>query len=49
MVELTKHIVQMVSKYIEDGKKIKIIHMNKLHDKFRHFDFIEYAQEDHND
>ena len=42
-------IVQIVSKDIENGKRIKIIHMNTLHDKFPDFDFGEDAREDHND
>ena len=41
-------IVQIVSKDIENGKRIKIIHMNTLHDKFPDFDFGEDAREDHN-
>ena len=42
-------VVQIVSKDIENGKRIKIIHMNTLHDKFPDFDFGEDAREDHND
>ena len=42
-------IVQIVSKDIENGKKIKVIHMNALHDRFPYFDFGEDAREDHND
>ena len=41
--------MQIVSKDIENGKRIKIIHMNTLHDKFPDFDFGEDAREDHND
>ena len=42
-------IMQIVSKDIENGKKIKIMHMNTLHDKFADFDFGNDAREDHND
>ena len=42
-------IVQIVSENIENGQRIKIIHMNTLHDKFPDFDFGEDAREDHND
>ena len=42
-------IVQIVSKDIENGKKVKIIHMNMLYDSFPDFDFGEDVQEDHND
>ena len=42
-------IVQIVSKDIENGKKIKIMHMNILHDRFPDFDFGEDAREDHKD
>ena len=42
-------IVQIVSKDIENGKKIKVIHMNALHDRFPDFDFREDEREDHND
>ena len=41
-------IVQIVSKNIENGKRIKIIHMNTLHDKFPDFEFGEDAREGHN-
>ena len=41
--------MQIVSKDIENGKKIKIMHMNMLHDRFPDFDFREDAWEDHND
>ena len=36
-------IMQIVSKDIENGKKIKIMHMNTLHDRFPDFDFREDA------
>ena len=36
-------IMQIVSKDIENGKKIKIMHMNMLHDRFPDFDFREDA------
>ena len=42
-------IVQIASKDIKNGKKIKIMHMNTLHDRFRDFNFGEDAREDHND
>ena len=42
-------IAQIVSKNIENGKKIKIMHTNTLHDKFADFDFRNDAREDHND
>ena len=54
MVELTKHIqengiVQIFNKDIKNGKKIKVMNMNTLDDRFQDFDFEEDAQEDHND
>ena len=42
-------IVQIVSKDIGNGKKIKIIHMNTLHGRFPDFDFGEDAREGLND
>ena len=42
-------ILQIVSKDVENGKKIKVIHMNTLHDRFPDFDFGEDAREVHND
>ena len=42
-------MMQILSKDIENGKKIEIMHMNALHDWFPDFDFGEDAQEDHND
>ena len=42
-------IVQIVSKNIENGKKIKVMHMNTLNDRFPDFCFGEDAQGDHND
>ena len=42
-------IVQITSKNIENGKKVKVIHMNKLCDRFPDFDFGEDARDDHND
>ena len=42
-------IVQIVSEDIENGKKIKVMHMNTLHDWFPNFDCGEDAREDHND
>ena len=33
-------IAQIVSKDIENEKKIKIMHMNRLHDRFPDFDFV---------
>ena len=42
-------IVQIVSKDIGNGKKIKIMHINMLHDRFPDFDFGEDTREDHND
>ena len=33
-------IAQIVSKDIENEKKIKITHMNRLHDRFPDFDFV---------
>ena len=42
-------IVEIVSKDIENGKKIKIMHMKTLHDRFQDFDFGEDPREDHND
>ena len=41
-------ILQIVSKDIENGKKIKVIHMNTLYDRFPDFDFGEDAREVHN-
>ena len=41
--------MQIVSKDIENGKNIKIKHMNTLHDRFQDFDFGKDAREDHND
>ena len=41
--------MQIISKDIENGKKIKIMHMNILHDRFPDFDFGEDAREDHKD
>ena len=54
MVELTKHIqengiVQIFNKDIKNGKKIKVMNMNTLDDRFQDFDFDKNAQEDHND
>ena len=54
MVELTKHIqengiVQIFNKDIKNGKKIKVMNMNTLDDRFQDFDFDKDAQEDHND
>ena len=40
--------MQIVSKDIENGKKIKVMHMNTLHDRFPDFDFGEDAREDYN-
>ena len=52
MGELTKHsrdgIMQVISKDIENGKNIKIVHINTLHDRFPDFNFGEDAREDHN-
>ena len=42
-------IMEILSKDIENGKKIEIMHMNTLHDRFPDFYFGEDAQEDHND
>ena len=42
-------IVQIVNKGIENGKKIKIMHMNTLHDRFPDFDFREDARDGNND
>ena len=42
-------IVQITSKNIENGKKVKVIHMNTLYDRFPDFDFGEDARDDHND
>ena len=42
-------IVQIISKDIENRKKIKVMHMNTLHDWFPNFDCGEDAREDHND
>ena len=42
-------LAQIVSKDIEHGKKIKVMHMNTLHDRFPDVDFREDAQEDHSD
>ena len=42
-------VAQIVSKDIQHGKKIKVMHKNTLHDRFPDFDFSEEAQEDHND
>ena len=41
-------IVQIVINDIENGKKIKIMHVNTLHDRFPDLNFVEDAQEDHN-
>ena len=41
--------MQIVSKDIENGKKIKVTHMSTLHVTFPDFDFGEDAREDHND
>ena len=41
--------MQIVSKDIENGKKIKVMHMNTLRDRFPDFDFGEDAREDYND
>ena len=41
--------MQIVRKDFENGKKIKIMHMYTLHDRFPDLDFGEDAQEDHND
>ena len=54
MVELPKHIqengiVQIFNKDIKNGKKIKVMNMNTLDDRFQDFDFDKDAQEDHND
>ena len=46
---LRDSIVQIVSKDIGYGKKIKVMHMSTLHDSFPDFDFREDAREDHND
>ena len=37
-------LVYIVSKDIENAKKIKIVHMNTLHDRFPDFDFGEDGQ-----
>ena len=42
-------IVQIVSKDIENGKKIKAMYMNTLHDRFSDFASGEDAREDHKD
>ena len=42
-------MVQIVSKDIGIGKKIKVMHMSTLHDRFPDFDFGEDAREDQND
>ena len=42
-------IVQITSKDIENGKKVKVIHMNTLYDRFPDFDFGEDARDNHND
>ena len=39
--------MQIVRKDFENGKKIKIMYMYTLHDRFPDFDFGEDAQEDH--
>ena len=54
MVELTKHIqengiVQIFNKDIKNGKKIKVMNMNTLDDRFQDFDVDKDAREDHND
>ena len=36
--------MHIVSKDIENAKKIKIVHMNTLHDRFPDFDFGEDGQ-----
>ena len=41
-------IVQIVSKDIENRKKIKVMHMNTLRDRSPDFDFVKDAREDHN-
>ena len=42
-------IVQIISKDIENGKKIKVMHMSTLHDRFSDCNFGEYTREDRND
>ena len=42
-------IVQIISKDIENGKKIKVMHMNTLHDRFPDCNFGEYTRKDRND
>ena len=42
-------IVQILRKETENGKKIKIMYMNVLHDRFPDFDFGKETWEDHND
>ena len=41
--------VQIISKDTENGKKIKVMHMNTLHDRFSDCNFGEYTREDRND
>ena len=41
--------MQITSKDIENGKKVKVIHMNTLCDRFPDFDFGEDGRDDHND
>ena len=41
--------VQIISKDTENGKKIKVMHMNTLHDRFPDCNFGEYTRKDRND
>ena len=41
--------MQIVSKDIENGKNIKVMYINTLHDRLPDFDFGKDTREDHND
>ena len=41
--------MQITSKNIENGKKVKVMHMNTLYHRFPDFNFGEDARDDNND